>query len=1083
MLVGARGGIGRVALRSPCWSAGRRSRAPGPGGTPPPGAVFDHAGGFAAGARRSGHRQDDAARRDGRAPACWSSGADPENVLVLTASRRASVEMRAHITRLLTGQTMCATVREPLVRTVHSYAFAVLRTQAVLRGEPAAAAAVRAGAGRDGARAAGRRRRGRARRTGRSGCGPRWTLPGFAHELRDLMLRAAERGLGPEDLIELGRQARARRVGRGRACSRMQYEQVTLLPGSGSATASAPSLDAAELVGSALLGVRRPTRTCWRPNGGGCGTCWSTTRSTSTRMQYRADPHAGRRRPSEFVLAGDPDQAIFSFRGADPATAGGTADGEHRRAAAGPPDGARGPGRGRPAGRAAAGARRRRRAVVPADGAGPVQVRLLAVGGAGGELGRRPAAPGAPDRRGAVVGDGRDGALGDPVVAGAATGAAGRGRAGGRAADELPLAQQPAVRPLLALLRCAAVPGSLDEDAAAMLLSSALGGADPLALRRLRRGLRRLEMAAGGDRPSGELLVEVIECSDRLAALEDAESLPVRADRRHCCAIAREAIEDGHVGRAGAVGAVAGERAAGPLGRAVRRGAAPSACRRTATSTRSSALFEAAGEVRRPAARLGRRRVRGLPCRATDRGRHAGRRPRRVGEAVAVLTAHAAAGREWTVVAVPGVQEGSWPDLRLRGSAARRRADGRRAGRAWTRRRRVGDGAAAGRGAAAAAGRRAAGPGERCWSARSAGEDEQPSRFLDELDGDVDRTSRSARPVTAPQRGLVLAELVGELRRVVCDGTGPARAPRAGRVPAGPARRGRRARRAPGLLVRPGRTCPPRIHCGPRSRRSASHRRPSRCWRSARCAGSSSGTAARTRPSWRRSPERWCTRWPRPAAGGADEAQLRAELRRGVGTRSTRARRGSPAANGSGCERMLDTFLTWLRQQPRRSSPRSPSSRRWSSRSPSATAAPWLRVRGRVDRLETDADGRPVVVDIKTGKNPVTKDEAPGTPAARRLPARRRARRRSPTSGWAPNPAVRACSTSRKENKKTGATERTQAPLDEQGVRAWLEAVQHAGGVQRRPRVHGGGEPGLRPLPGPHHAARLHPSAAGRWRQ
>ena len=38
------------------------------------------------------------------------------------------------------------------------------------------------------------------------------------------------------------------------------------------------------------------------------------------------------------------------------------------------------------------------------------------------------------------------------------------------------------------------------------------------------------------------------------------------------------------------------------------------------------------------------------------------------GDAVAVVTAHASKGLEWDVVAVAGVQEGGWPDLRLRGS-------------------------------------------------------------------------------------------------------------------------------------------------------------------------------------------------------------------------------------------------------------------------------------------------------------------------------------------------------------------------------------------------------------------------------
>jgi RecB family exonuclease len=37
---------------------------------------------------------------------------------------------------------------------------------------------------------------------------------------------------------------------------------------------------------------------------------------------------------------------------------------------------------------------------------------------------------------------------------------------------------------------------------------------------------------------------------------------------------------------------------------------------------------------------------------------------------------------------------------------------------------------------------------------------------------------------------------------------------------------------------------------------------------------------------------------------------------------------------------------------------------------------PAVRVRGRLDRLERDAEGRLVVVDLKTGKTPVTKDDA-----------------------------------------------------------------------------------------------------------
>jgi RecB family exonuclease len=37
---------------------------------------------------------------------------------------------------------------------------------------------------------------------------------------------------------------------------------------------------------------------------------------------------------------------------------------------------------------------------------------------------------------------------------------------------------------------------------------------------------------------------------------------------------------------------------------------------------------------------------------------------------------------------------------------------------------------------------------------------------------------------------------------------------------------------------------------------------------------------------------------------------------------------------------------------------------------------PGVRVRGRVDRVERDAAGRLVIVDVKTGKSPVSKDDA-----------------------------------------------------------------------------------------------------------
>ena len=76
------------------------------------------------------------------------------------------------------------------------------------------------------------------------------------------------------------------------------------------------------------------------------------------------------------------------------------------------------------------------------------------------------------------------------------------------AADELPLAAEPAVAPLLAVLRAAAEPDALDGPTVHELLLSPVAGADPADLRRLGRDLRRAERAAdpqraGRPRPTG----------------------------------------------------------------------------------------------------------------------------------------------------------------------------------------------------------------------------------------------------------------------------------------------------------------------------------------------------------------------------------------------------------------------------------------------------------------------------------------------------------------------------------------------------------------------------------------------------
>ena len=77
-----------------------------------------------------------------------AAGTDPESVLLLTGSARMSAQARAAITSPLLQAGGRTAIREPLVRTVHSYAFAVLRLAAQRQHPPREGGARRCGEGR-----------------------------------------------------------------------------------------------------------------------------------------------------------------------------------------------------------------------------------------------------------------------------------------------------------------------------------------------------------------------------------------------------------------------------------------------------------------------------------------------------------------------------------------------------------------------------------------------------------------------------------------------------------------------------------------------------------------------------------------------------------------------------------------------------------------------------------------------------------------------------------------------------------------------------------------------------------------------
>ncbi|MBV9291264.1 MAG: ATP-dependent helicase, partial [Frankiales bacterium] len=249
------------------------------------------------------------------------------------------------------------------------------------------------------------------------------------------------------------------------------------------------------------------------------------------------------------------------------------------------------------------------------------------------------------------------------------------------AADEVPLARDPAVAPLLGALDVAAHGWSaLTPDLARTLLLSPLGGATPTGLRALGRDLRNLDRAGGAiaPAPSAELIRDALADRRDLTTLSDAVAAPVRrlsellSGARDLVAASAPPDEvlwllwDGS-GWGRRLAATAASY--GAVGRAADR-----------DLDAVVALFDAATrlEDRRPragvSALLEEIAAQEIPAAPLEERATAG-------GAVRLLTAHRSKGLEWDLVVVSGVQDGVWPDLRQRGSlleADRLSADGLR---------------------------------------------------------------------------------------------------------------------------------------------------------------------------------------------------------------------------------------------------------------------------------------------------------------------------------------------------------------------------------------------------------------------
>ncbi|MEU5868734.1 ATP-dependent DNA helicase [Nonomuraea sp. NPDC047529] len=714
-------------------------------------------------------------------------GVDPERVLILTFSRKAAEELRQRVTGRLRRTT-----RSPLALTFHSYAYALLRRESVLEGK----APPRLLTGPEQLLEIRRLLHGELE-TGALDWPPslREALKtrGFAEEVRDFLSRAAERGLDAERLVALGRRhGRSDWIATGRFYERYQ-DRFDLDP--------EETYDYAELIGAASALLTRP-EVRERERAAHDVLFVDEYQDTDPAQEHLLGQLAGDGR--DLVAVGDPDQSIYGFRGADvhgimkfPERFR-TLDGREapvlalrvcRRSGADLLEASRRVAARLPIAPAPDHDQRHgHRDLVPTADADLGDVRVLLADSTSQEaaivadtLRRAHLIEGVPWNRMAVLV--RSAKRQVPLLRRALVNA---GVPTMIAGDEVPIAQEPGVRPLLTMLRVALDPAQLDEGVAEELLTGPLGGTDMIGVRRLRRALKIAEneaVAAEGAaedaaeetgeepaeaRSSGELLVAALQDVRELTRVEPHVAVPAERVAKLLAAAREAAAQEGT-----AEDLLWAVWHASGLGRRW-SDQSLSGGSRGAQADRDLdavvALFDHAAKFvdRMPKAgpevfldNLAAQEIPGdtLADRAPD------------GDAVRVLTAHRSKGLEWDIVVVAGVQEGVWPDLRLRGSllgaddlvevvegaepsaaslASKLLAEERRLFYvAATRARR------------------------RLVVTAVGGEDtdERPSRFLSELmPGEVESATVDDRA-----RWLTMSALVADLRSAVTDPTRPAK--------------------------------------------------------------------------------------------------------------------------------------------------------------------------------------------------------------------------------------------------------------------------------------------------------------------
>jgi superfamily I DNA/RNA helicase/RecB family exonuclease len=231
-------------------------------------------------------------------------------------------------------------------------------------------------------------------------------------------------------------------------------------------------------------------------------------------------------------------------------------------------------------------------------------------------------------------------------------------------AAETAIREEAAVRPLLDLYAVVVGRADLDTELCISLLTSRIGGAGSLDLRRLRQVLRRTELQQGGGRTSDELLTALFASPEDIAALA-GEGAPVRRLHRMLDAGRAAAAEPGSdpesvLWALWSASGLAQQWSAAALAEG------PSSARADRDLDAMMALFHTAERfVEQMPGADPELFLEYILSQDIPMDTLAQRTSRQA--SVSVLTPASAAGRHWPLVIVAGVQDGVWPNLRLRG--------------------------------------------------------------------------------------------------------------------------------------------------------------------------------------------------------------------------------------------------------------------------------------------------------------------------------------------------------------------------------------------------------------------------------